>query len=544
MTRTPWRDPHLASLLFVAVVCFVAFWDLGTRSLHVNDTARWGQLAREMIDGGEWLVPHRYGDLYVNKPPLYLWAVALPSVFVGDVTPFLVRLPSALGLLALVFGTAAWARHRLGGDVRTGRLAALLALSVPAVLWLGREGRLDAFGAGLAVLSAWRVDVAASGKGSRAAPWIAGGLLGLSMLAKGPPLWIGPLLAWSCALPGESMRTRWRAARPWILLSVAVALALAWFVPAVVVAGWSDYGRPLLVGQTADRLAGESTHTHGPFWYLGNVPLALGPVGAAALALGAYAFAPSGRRALGPASPLARAFVIGVVLFSCVPTKHERYLVPLVPFATIALAHTLIRWSDRVDPRVLRRIAVGGSVALALVGAAAIALLPFTSRGPAWPVVIVGAGLVAFAGSSVREALRGGGDVRRVALVGASAGVALALLAAVSLRSRFASSDRDDFARALARHAGADARVVTLHGTTPESIFHAARRASLGADVADVAWADHAGRWIVVARAGSEEAIAEASGREVRRLATRENGRIIGIELAAAEATSGPDPGD
>ncbi|HPR46160.1 MAG TPA: glycosyltransferase family 39 protein, partial [Ottowia sp.] len=240
-----WGDGRRGRLLFVALVVIAALYDLGSRSLHVHDTARWGLLAREMVQGGEWLVPHRYGDLYVNKPPLYLWLVAAPSALFGEVTPFWVRLPSAIGLVMLVLGTAAWARMRLG-SAKAARFAGLLALATPSVLWLGREGRLDMFGSGLAVLGAWQVDVAASGRGSRRTPWLAGLLVGCALLVKGPPLLLAPLLVACLPFPGQPARERWRASRPWIVLPVGVGLALAWFVPAVLQAGWSAYGRPLL----------------------------------------------------------------------------------------------------------------------------------------------------------------------------------------------------------------------------------------------------------------------------------------------------------
>ena len=136
------------ALLGVLVLC--VFWDLGGRSLHEFDTARWGQLAREMIRSGEWLVPTRYGELYVNKPPIYLWLVAGPAAAWGEVTPFLVRLPSALGLLLLVLTTWRWTVWRTGSE-QAGRLAALLLISTFGVAWLGRAGRLDMLGAAVSV---------------------------------------------------------------------------------------------------------------------------------------------------------------------------------------------------------------------------------------------------------------------------------------------------------------------------------------------------------------------------------------------------------
>ena len=50
-----------AGWLFALLVLVCVFHDLGARSLHELDTARWGQLARELIRSGSWPVPPRSG---------------------------------------------------------------------------------------------------------------------------------------------------------------------------------------------------------------------------------------------------------------------------------------------------------------------------------------------------------------------------------------------------------------------------------------------------------------------------------------------------
>jgi 4-amino-4-deoxy-L-arabinose transferase-like glycosyltransferase len=75
---------------FLYLVCLftIAFWDLDGRAIYHHDVARFAVIAREMIRGGDWLIPHQHGVVYVNKPILYIWAVAGPSAMVGDVTVF------------------------------------------------------------------------------------------------------------------------------------------------------------------------------------------------------------------------------------------------------------------------------------------------------------------------------------------------------------------------------------------------------------------------------------------------------------------------
>jgi 4-amino-4-deoxy-L-arabinose transferase-like glycosyltransferase len=528
--------------LLVAFVAALALWDLGGRSLHVHDTARWGLLAREMVQGGEWLVPHRYGELYVNKPPLYLWAVAAPSALRGEVTPFLVRLPSALGLIALVLATAAWGRLRLG-SVRRGQVAALLTLATPAVFWLGREGRLDMMGSALAVLAAWQLDLAASGQGRRRTPWVAGLLLGLALLTKGPPLLLVPLLAWLLPPPGGRLVPRMRAARPWIVFPVMLGVALAWFVPAVLSAGWAAYGYPLLVGQAADRLAGESTHTHGALYYLGDVAGEMGPFGVAYLLLGLAALLPRLRARQGAAGPLALGFALGLLLFSLVPTKQMRYLIPLVPLGAMALTDLLERVVLVEGRATARRLAWTGAAGLGLAAVTALVLAFRAPYGAPWAVVVPALLLLAVAVLSVLALGRRWCAPHDVALAGLTVGLALLLSAGLALRSRWFTTDKETFVRAVAAALKPGDRLVTVQGTTPELVFHAAGHADHIPDPRQVPWTSHPGGWVVIGRQGHEAEIEAASGRPATRVAARGEAGEVALRLAGLGGDDAAPPG-
>jgi len=78
-----------------------------------------------MIRSGDWIVPRYNGEVYLDKPPLLLWLIALPSYFYGSVTPFTARFPSALAAwiavlvvvrYALSAGFGAWERRHAETD--------------------------------------------------------------------------------------------------------------------------------------------------------------------------------------------------------------------------------------------------------------------------------------------------------------------------------------------------------------------------------------------------------------------------------------------
>jgi len=510
-----------AAWLFALLVFVCVFHDLGARSLHELDTARWGQLAREMIRSGEWLVPTRYGEVYANKPVLYLWAVAGPSYLFGEVTPLLVRLPSALGLLALVFTCAAWMRMR-SGSREAGRIAGLLVLGTFLVAWQGREGRLDMMGTALSFGAAYGIDRAALGLGRRRTPWLAGLLLGAALLTKGPPLLLVPVAALFAPAAGRSMRQRLSAARPLLVLGVAFGCALLWFVPAAI-SGGEAYGKELLFKQAAERVSGGGNYIR-PFWHhLLYLPATAAPWGLAYLAVFAAVFVPRGRRSLGPLAGIALAGAAVLLVFSLVPTKHYRYLSPLVPLLAMGLAWWIWRWLQAPArapwARHLRALAI-------VLGLAATTAVVVGVLRPSALVagLVPAAGFAALAGAAWRgaSATRGaaGVSLRRTFVTCVLAGVALGLLAQASLRPHLYTTARERFNRALLDRAKPGIPVFLVPPTTPEDVFLGAPQARFPLMAGDPLPADVSDPVLVVCRRENVTAVRKGAGRAGRILDT------------------------
>jgi len=108
----------LLTLLVVRVVGMVLI------PLNETTEARYGEMARKMLETGNWVTLwHDYGIPFLAKPPLYAWLSA-GSMGMFGVNEFAARLPSLLlsiGMLALV-GYAAFMRH--------GRDAARIAILI------------------------------------------------------------------------------------------------------------------------------------------------------------------------------------------------------------------------------------------------------------------------------------------------------------------------------------------------------------------------------------------------------------------------------
>jgi 4-amino-4-deoxy-L-arabinose transferase-like glycosyltransferase len=112
----------------IALVTLLVVRLAGMALIPLNETteARYGEMARKMLETGNWVTLwHDYGIPFLAKPPLYAWLSAA-SMGVLGVNEFAARLPSLLlsiGMLALVGYTA---------FVRNGKDAALVAALVLA----------------------------------------------------------------------------------------------------------------------------------------------------------------------------------------------------------------------------------------------------------------------------------------------------------------------------------------------------------------------------------------------------------------------------
>ncbi len=173
---------------------------LGTRDLRLEEGRR-ATPAREMLESGDFVRPTLYGETYLNKPPLYFWLVAAIGSVLGEVTPFVVRLPSVLAALGCALLATRFALPEL--DRRTRHLAGLFTIASATLLDKGTLGEIDPT---LTLLVAAAFKSVWDGYGpdrQSTRSWLQVGLwLGLAVLSKGPAgpaifyLGVVPFLVW------------------------------------------------------------------------------------------------------------------------------------------------------------------------------------------------------------------------------------------------------------------------------------------------------------------------------------------------------------
>lgn len=107
--------------------CLAAFFLLlGTRGLNEPDEGRYAEIAREMLERGDWLVPHLWYVPHLDKPPMTYWLVAVSLELFG-LNAWAVRLPLALAGLSGVWAAFLLARSIAGEGA--ARVAALVLTS-------------------------------------------------------------------------------------------------------------------------------------------------------------------------------------------------------------------------------------------------------------------------------------------------------------------------------------------------------------------------------------------------------------------------------
>jgi len=142
-TQNSFRSPsHRLWGVWALCLLFAVIWfgTIGHRALFQTDEGRYAEIAREMVQTGNWLTPRLDGFKYFEKPALQYWATALSFTLFGEHT-WSARLYSAVtGFLTLIL--IGFAGSRLWGW-RAGWLASCVALSSLYLVIMAHFDTLD-----------------------------------------------------------------------------------------------------------------------------------------------------------------------------------------------------------------------------------------------------------------------------------------------------------------------------------------------------------------------------------------------------------------
>jgi 4-amino-4-deoxy-L-arabinose transferase-like glycosyltransferase len=467
-----WRQ----TLLVVLAVGWLA--SLGARPLYKPDEARYGEIAREMAQSGDWLTPRLNGFKYFEKPPLQYWASAAALKAFGE-HDWSVRLWT--GVMALFgVGLTFYAGRRLFSP-RAGVLAALVLASCPLYVALGQISTLDM---GVAVFLSAAVFAFAIGQStseaSTARRWIlvAWAACGLAVLSKGL---IGVVL------PAASVALYVLLRRDWALLArlepvrgagLFLAIAAPWFI--AVSLRNSEFARFFFVQEHWQRFTTTMHHREHPVWYFLPV-LAAGVFPWLLAVVAGWARAARSLRG-GPFSPelfLGLWALVVLVFFSLSHSKLPPYILPMLP-ALAALTGAYLAGEPRRGLLAAQCLLVAAAGVFLLLGGGRLEALVDRNPGLAAFAGAYRPWLAAAAASLVAAGACGAAAAsaeRRNAAVAfiAAGSLAAALLALVGHRVFAPSFSASELAAAALRSGGKDAKFYTVE-TYDHSIPWSLRR--------------------------------------------------------------------
>ncbi|MGV8940318.1 MAG: glycosyltransferase family 39 protein [Lysobacter sp.] len=351
-------------LLLLAALALGA--GIGLRDPSPPDEPRFVLAAKQMVESGQWLVPHRGSELYAHKPPPFMWLQAVAYKVVRDwrIAFLLPSLLAALGTL--------WLVHDLSARLWNRRVAGYAGFALLACLQFGlqaKRGQIDMVLVFWTTLSLWGLSRHLLRGPDWAALALGGFAAGIGTVTKGVgflPLLI--FLPWWLANHRRPMESAgkyksWR----WLWLGAGFLAGVGvWLLPMLVaVIGTTDvamhqYASEILLKQTATRYANAWHHVQ-PAWYYLQVIVTLWLPGTLLLPWLAPAWWRRIRRGDARTILLVGWAMLVFVFFSASPGKREVYLFPALPALCIAAAPLLVGLLRRPG---VRRILLGYVLAM------------------------------------------------------------------------------------------------------------------------------------------------------------------------------------
>ena len=340
-------------------VFWLNFWGW---DLWAPDEPRYAEVAREMAQTNQWLVPHLGGEIYTQKPPLFFWLIA-SSYRVFGINSFAVRIVPVLSVTGSILLTYFLGKRLF--SARGGMCSAIVLATSVMVIQLGRRGNIDAtllliVTGSLALIAKALLDE----KGRLYLPAYL--LMALGVLLKGPVAFLLPLFVMIFYLIATGDAAKIGRTRLWLGLIVLVAVVGAWLIPATITAG-PEYFKTIVLKQNLGRAVSSFSHKKPLYYYLLQFPHAFFPWIVFFPQAVYFALRKRTRENLFPLIW----FGVVFVFFSIISGKRGLYMLPLFPAAALITGSFLASIIDGKIPRKTITIAgyiLAGILALTAIG--------------------------------------------------------------------------------------------------------------------------------------------------------------------------------
>lgn len=318
----------------------LGIWNIPVLS---HNEARRLVVVQEMLARHSWLLPTKNGLLYLEKPPLFYWVGGLIAMLTGSSSVWVLRLPSALSALGIVWLLFGRMRRHIGAWAAL--FAATILVSSYFFAEMARVAELNMMLA-LWVFAAMLMYFDYLSDKGRHWLYLAYIFLGLAFLTKGPVallFFVPPVVVYGLLQKDRTALRGLVSGRGWLLFAV---VALPWFIYVSLRLG----DMPLLAvftGQVADKVSfpkGDPLYFYPLFLFGAFAPWTLLPVYHPREQLRYLLSMLAGRF-------FVLAALVPLILFSLIDFKRPKYILPLCPFLAIvlgiALDHVRLRLQQR-----------------------------------------------------------------------------------------------------------------------------------------------------------------------------------------------------
>ncbi len=508
-------------LLLVACCAFLLFYGLGAFGLLGADEPRYAQVAREMLDRGDWITPTLNGKPWLEKPPLYYWQAMLsyrvartfspanagrenaasrngnnqngaPGATARQigaqpandgVTEQTARLPGALDAAIMIAAIYFFLRRRTGSGERTSIEldAALIAASSAGIIGFAHAASTDMplTATFTIAMLAWYRWYESRRKSNLAIFYLC---LALGTLAKGP---IAPALAAVILILFAAIKRDWKLIlRTLWLPGIALFLivALPWYI--AVQLRNPDFFRVFILEHNLARFSTNVYHHPQPFWFyipvflLAAMPWTLWLILAVIERL--RLIWRERREAFASEDDSWALFLllwiaVPIIFFSLSQSKLPGYILPSVPAAALLVAEYLAERRERQAgisfPLALTQGVLCGALIFAALSAAAVTYNHHLTFAPGIRFAAAISAIFA-AGIAAALVMRAGLQILRPVTM-----LAVILSVAAVIRLAAPAIDATQSSRPIA-----EAIQQFSHEPVPVAVYHVGRTPQYGLD--------------------------------------------------------------
>ena len=250
-----------------------------TRELWLPDEPRYVQVAKEMTETGDWIIPHLNGQVYDQKPPLFFWLLAASAKLFGSWDTWAMTAPAALASIACL--VVIYTGVTFVFNAKTGFLSALVLMTSVLFLGMGQMVRMDMLlllCITVSLVCFYRLYIKTTTY-DRIYALLFFVAAALGTLIKGPiglglpGLIIIVFVAYEHFFRHESERIVSVFKKMHVVWGslLYAGIILAWFVPAIYRQGW-DYAYLITIKQNLGRVHNSWSHPRPWYFYLYSFP--------------------------------------------------------------------------------------------------------------------------------------------------------------------------------------------------------------------------------------------------------------------------------